>query len=119
MKSLKKFLSIAGFMLGIGGFVYAADIAVQRYTVGPADTQVYLLDDDGDTTQTGSLSVGSKTVAQINAATPSAVGNILLCSDCTRSAVCVSSGTGRGAYVIIAATGTFVGGTFSGLSHCQ
>ena len=60
------------------------------------------------------------TLAQINSLTPDATGQLVLCSNCTRSTVCVSSGSvNPGSWVIAVATGTFGGTTFSGLQHCQ
>lgn len=54
--------------------------------------------------------IESKTLAQIDAYSARAAGQLVFCSNCTRSAICVSSGTGRGAFTVIAGTGTFVGG---------
>lgn len=125
MNSLKKYLSLVAAIVGIGSLVIATDIPVQRYTVGPSDTEIYELDDDGDLALTGGLSTGnsispySRTIAQINAITPTAAGALLVCSNCTQSAICISSGTGRGAFTVIATTGTFVGSSYSGMTHCQ
>lgn len=54
--------------------------------------------------------IENKTLVQIDATTPRGAGQLVFCSNCTRSAICVSSGTGRGAFTIIAGTGTFVVG---------
>lgn len=71
----------------------------------------------------GGVILYSQTKAQINALLPTTTGQMVLCNDCTRSAICISSGsnsaTSVGAFVIIAATGTFAGSNFSGLAHCQ
>ncbi len=59
--------------------------------------------------------IESKTLAQVNTTVPLGAGQLVYCTDCVRATLCVSSGTARGAFTIVAATGTFVGG----LSHCQ
>lgn len=75
------------------------------------------------TTFTGSFLPWPRTIAQLNTLTPGATGQIVLCSDCARSAVCVSSGShptnSVGAWVVAVNTGTFIGSTFSGFAHCQ
>lgn len=68
------------------------------------------------------LAIGLQTVAQLNVLAPDTTGQIVGCSDCTRSAVCISSGAASGnvgAWVILVGTGVFVGSTWSGLQHCQ
>lgn len=154
MNYVKKYLSIFAAVLGIGFVAYATNIPVQRFVVGPNDTQVYSLDDDGDQSLTGNLTVQSsmtvtgvsaftgsvtangtvslstttftggvllmsRTIAQLNTLTSGTTGQLILCSDCVRSAICVSSGTSNGAWVIAVATGTTTGTTFSGFAHCQ
>lgn len=109
MSGLKKFLSIVSAIASVGGLVIATDIPVQRFTVGPADTEIYELDDDGDSTQTGGVNLGSLTIAQINAKTPPAAGQIVGCSDCVATKICVSSGTARGAYTVIQSTAPTTG----------
>lgn len=47
---------------------------------------------------TGYLQYTSKTLAQLQALTPTAVGQAYYCSNCSVDAVCVSSGTGVGAF---------------------
>lgn len=72
--------------------------------------------------KTNKQSWGHFTLVQINALTPDDTGQFVLCDDCTRSAVCVSSGadSGRvGAFVVPIESGTFAGATFSGHAHCQ
>lgn len=59
--------------------------------------------------------VESKTLAEIDAYAARAAGQIVYCSNCTRSALCVSSGTAAGAWVIATASGTFQ----AGIQHCQ
>ncbi len=63
------------------------------------------------------------TLAAINALAPDTTGQVVMCADCTTSPLCISSGavTGSsvGAFVILTATGSFVGSTFSGIPHCK
>lgn len=66
---------------------------------------------DGNGTGTPSL-----TKALMNAATPRATGQEIFCSDCTTAALCVSSGTSRGAYVVGVATGPFTAASYP---HCS
>lgn len=83
----------------------------------------------GTSTLTGRTTLGApmtpyiRTLAQLNALTPDTTGQMVFCSDCTRSAIAVSSGShptaSVGAWVVPIATGTFVGSTWSGLPHIQ
>lgn len=89
-------------------------------------TTQWRVDSGGNITTNGSATLGGvfvpfpQTIAQMNALVPGVAGTqIILCSNCTQSALCVSSGTAAGSWVVIAATGPFVGATFSGLAHCQ
>lgn len=59
--------------------------------------------------------IESKTLTEINSYAARAAGQLVYCSNCTRSLLCVSSGTASGAWTIGVATGTFVGG----IQHCQ
>lgn len=64
--------------------------------------------------------IGVQTIAQLNALTPDTTGQFLGCSDCTQSAICISSGSvSPGQWVILTSTGTFVGTTWSGFQHCR
>jgi hypothetical protein len=59
-----------------------------------------------------------KTVAQINALTSDATGQVVFCSNCLQSALCVSSGTvAPGAWTVSSATSTAVLGGL--LGHCN
>ena len=70
--------------------------------------------------QTTKIVITPITLATINALTSDATGQIVACTDCVRSSLCISSGTvNPGAFVILTATGTFAGSTWSGLQHCQ
>ena len=65
-------------------------------------------------TAANGISLWSRTAAQINALAPLQAGQILFCSNCTNSPVCVSSGTGTGAWIAAMSSGTV-----SGVPHCQ
>ncbi len=67
------------------------------------------------TTDTGAqpAQVSAKTLTQINAYAPSAAGEIVFCSNCTRTAICVSTGTAIGAWVVGVESGTMASPT-----HC-
>jgi hypothetical protein len=39
-----------------------------------------------------------RTLAEINLLYPSAAGQLVFCSNCTNTVICVSTGTGRGAF---------------------
>lgn len=58
------------------------------------------------TATSGNIGFYPRTLTQINAITPTAVGQAYYCSDCTNSAVCISSGTGLGAFVQIGSKST-------------
>ncbi len=89
-----------------------------------AGTGPYRYDDTGAVINTelninGGTKLLSRTIAQLNAITPRDTDIMVGCSDCVVSAVCVSSGTGTGAFVILTASGPFVGACVSGFAHCQ
>ena len=48
----------------------------------------------------------SRTAAQVLLLTPDAAGQLLYCSDCTAGNVCVSTGTGVGAWVLVSTAAT-------------
>lgn len=104
---MKNALIALGLSIGLAAAGYAA-------CDGP-----FCYDDTGASIEGAGLSLTSRTIAQLNAQAPARVGQLVMCSDCTRSAVCVSSGTSAGAYVILTATGPFAGATYSGIQHCQ
>jgi hypothetical protein len=63
------------------------------------------------------LGLQSYTLAQMNLLTPAAAGVLIFVSDGLQAKVCVSSGTGTGAFVVLAATSTIVVGGLTG--HCN
>ena len=67
----------------------------------------------------GAILLWQQTIAQLEKITPVGTGQLIMCSDCVQNAVCVSSGTGKGAWVGLASSGTFVGATWSGMTTCQ
>ena len=87
---MKLLTLIVGLFLLLGGIAFAV---TQPHSIGLVTAVIE-----------------SKTLAQIDATTATSAGQLVFCSNCTRSAICVSSGTGRGAFTIIAGTGTFVVG---------
>ncbi len=50
------------------------------------------------------IALVQKTLVQLNALTPNSRGQIAYCTNCTQSTVCVSSGTGTGAWVSVSST---------------
>jgi hypothetical protein len=62
------------------------------------------------------IQLWSRTLAQMNALAPTAAGQAIYVSDATTSRVCVSSGTGAGAWVVASASSTFAGGSYP---HCS
>lgn len=98
---MNKLIISAGLLLGIGTLAYAA----QPRSAGSINVS--------------KISIDTKTIAQINALTPDTTGQIVACSDCTQSTICISSSTNRGGFVVIAGSSTFVGATWSALPHCQ
>ena len=50
--------------------------------------------------------LASQTLAELNAKVPTAAGQVFYCSNCATDAVCVSTGTGTGAFVRMSARGT-------------
>jgi hypothetical protein len=92
---MKKFLAVIFAVASLSSAVYAACSNGVCY--------------DGDNIyfQAG-VYLPSLTIAQMNTTTAlGGRGLLVQCSDCTRSMVCVSSGTGRGAFVVLVDTGTF------------
>src|SRR3990167_5400243 len=67
----------------------------------------------------GAVFLWQQTIAQLEKITPVAAGQLIMCSDCVQHTVCVSSGTGVGAWVGVASSGTFVGATWSGMTTCR
>lgn len=65
----------------------------------------------------GSIALYSRTIAQLNALTPSTTGQIAYCSDCVQSAICVSSGIVVGSWVGVAVS-TGMTGSYNTI-HCQ
>lgn len=110
-----------------GSLTLAGDVVVDGATTLTGNVAVTgTLGVTGATTQTGALALGAgftpwlRTLAQIDALTADTTGQLVVCSDCTRSAICISSGSvTSGAFVVLVETGTFAGSTFSGLAHCE
>jgi len=113
MNHAKKLLSIFAFVLGFGALAYATNISVQRFVVGPTDTEIYNLDDDGDITAAGSITVptvvwtgtqGLKftgTVITSSGTTTPSAANILAIGN--QNVLLISTGTGTGAWTKVGA----------------
>lgn len=67
-------------------------------------------------TLSGVFTPYSRTISQLNALAPGAAGQFVFCSDCVRSALCVSSGTATGAWVVESSTAASPAYT---TIHCQ
>lgn len=97
------------------GLLFVAGIA-SAACFGPFcwdDSGAYI---GGRVTNGNGEGIPSMTLAQMNAATPQQAGQLIYVSNGLEGSVCVSSGTGRGAYVVVAASSTAVIGGLVG--HC-
>ena|SRR5271165_1983677 len=92
------------------GLLFVAGVAVASQ-MGP-----YGYDEKGAQISSG-LGLAGVTVVQMNLLTPAYTGEIIFCSNCLQSALCVSSGTTTGGWTVIAGTSTVGGGSL--LGHCQ
>ncbi len=106
---MKKTIVAIAMGLSLGSAMYAT-----AASMGP-----YGYDDRGAQINSAPTIYGT-TSAIMNTLTPYTTGQILFVTDATQSMLCISSGTNTGAWVVIAATGAFVGGA-SGLNypHCK
>lgn len=77
-----------------GNWAMSGDLAVAGALSGPTSITGTKLVASG----VGSVGLYSRTKAQILALTPAAAGQAYYCSDCTAVTVCVSTGTGAGAF---------------------
>jgi len=124
---MKKLLFAIAVTLGLSPLAHA--VCDSRTT-----TCLTAVETSGDATIDGNASVGgtlsvtgrtsftspfvpySRTKAQLNALAASSVGQFVFCSDCARSAMCVSTGTATGAWSITVSTDTSPAYTSI---HCQ
>lgn len=98
---MKKLMLAIGLGL-ISGSVYAACFGPVCYD----DSGLYIMTAPG---------LPSVTVAQMNQLEGGYTGRIIYVSDATRSKICVSSGTAKGAWILPVSTGVFAAGS---LEHC-
>lgn len=63
---------------------------------------------EGTITNNAPQSMYSRTLTQLLTTTPTGAGQLIYCSDCTRSLVCISTGTGQGAWSILVSTASGV-----------
>ena len=74
----------------------------------------------GTLTLTAPSTPYSRSIAQINALTAGTTYQTVICTDCVRSAICISTGSvNPGAWVIATASGSFAGAGLTGFTHCQ
>lgn len=106
---MKKLMFAVGISLITAGSAMAACMGPFCWDENGAYINGLLSDGKG----TGLMSF---TLAQMNAQAPTAVGQIIFVSDATQHKLCVSTGTAAGAYVSVASTGVFVGGSND---HCR
>lgn len=117
---MKKYMLFAGAALVVGAtYVWAGHFTE---TLPPASTYGASAVSNGYdwqlTTDSGAPSMAvaapftlySRTVAQIRALTPTVVGQMVYCSNCVQSAVCISSNTTLDSYVVVGGTVPAQGG---------
>lgn len=121
MKKLLMFV-VAAVMIGVVGVIYAGT----QYNWGTSTGSNWITPDNTNiqsgqilvigstvpypsvtTSSTTAAALGGFTIAQIQQSTPTIVGAILYCSDCTATPVCVSTGiTTKNSYAAISSTST-------------
>ena len=121
---MKRLFVALAVTLGLAGFAGLAHAVCDSRTT----TCLTAVETSGNATVGGTLTVTgastlsapfkpySRTIAQLNALAPSSVGTFVFCSNCTRSALCVSTGTAAGAWAITVSTDAVPGYTSI---HCQ
>lgn len=77
-----------------GVWAFPAAVSIAGAVTGPTSITATKIVASG----AGSVGLYSRTKAQILALTPAAAGQAYYCSDCTAVTVCVSTGTGAGAF---------------------
>lgn len=117
---MKKLLLASLFVVLAGVSLYAAN----QYNWGTSNGNSWQTPNDATVTPNQFLVIGatdsvnpivkavsepilySRTLAQILATVPDAAGQLVVCSNCTNAAICVSTGTGTGAFVLATSTGS-------------
>ncbi len=61
--------------------------------------------------------VSSATIANINQTAPLGAYELVGCTDCVQSTLCISSGTGTGAYVVVSSSHSV--GSLGSMVHCR
>lgn len=102
---MKRFLIFIGCLIGFSAY---GECVSQPQSLGVVTVST--------TTFTGPFAPSPRTLAQINALTPGVTNQIVVCTDCTRTALCISSGILRGAWVVPVSTAAFPSYT---TLHCQ
>lgn len=77
-----------------GAWAFPGAVSIAGAVTGPTSVTATKIVASG----AGSVGLYSRTKAQILALTPAAAGQAYYCSDCTAVTVCVSTGTGAGAF---------------------
>ncbi len=63
------------------------------------------------------VQISSAPIAIINTTTPLGAFELIGCTDCIQSALCISTGTGQGAYVVASSSHSI--GANNSLVHCR
>lgn len=87
--------STAAFFSAGGGSVFRSSVSVTNAAGLGVD---YGIKGGSITVNSGFLQLFSRTAAQLGAITPSVVGQMYYCSDCTALRTCISTGTAQGAF---------------------
>jgi len=78
-----------------GAWAFPATVSIAGAVTGPTSITATKFVANG----AGSVGLYSRSASQIVALTPAAAGQIYFCNDCTLDKVCISTGTGAGAFV--------------------
>jgi len=120
-----KLLKVFALVMGLSTLVHAVTIQSFNGSGANSTTVEHTWDDSGNYTANGTVTatnlsvtaltgLADKTTTQIVTFVPGAAGQLISCSTCKRSYVCVSSGTAANAWVVVVETGTMTSPT-----HCQ
>ena len=63
------------------------------------------------------VQISSATLANINQTVPLGAFELIACTDCVQSSLCISSGTGTGAYVVVSSSHSL--GSAASMVHCR
>lgn len=94
---MKKLFIVAGFITSLSALGYAAS---QAQSLGLVRVQI-----------------SSGTAAQIDSTTPLGAFELIGCTDCIQSPLCISTGTTKGSYVVVSSSHST--GTAASLVPCR